>query len=265
MGPGILPETTVGKHNPPCHLQMPTIALSYKKEAICEHGPEAPSCPMGQGSTWKSVLWSDESKFDILVGNPRLRVLRAREEGDLPVCYQRSVQKPASLIVWGCISAYGMGSLHVLEGTMNAERYIKSNILEQHMLPSRQRLFQQDNAKPHTAAITTAWLRSRRVRVLNWPTCSPDLSPIENIWHIIKRKIRQRWPRTLQQLTDENGWDTFVRVSLCLESRSRKTLEKQYLFRGSYKLSFFSFFFGECRPEQETGRHSRYMIWLIFM
>ncbi len=50
MGPGILPETTVGKHNPPCHLQMPTKALSCKKEAICEHGPEAPSCPVGQGS-----------------------------------------------------------------------------------------------------------------------------------------------------------------------------------------------------------------------
>ncbi len=43
------------------------------------------------------------------------------------------------------------GSMHVLEGTMNAERYMK--VLEQHMLPSRKRLFQerpyvfqQDNA-----------------------------------------------------------------------------------------------------------------------
>ncbi len=35
----------------------------------------------------------------------------------------------------GCISAYGMGSLHVLEGTMNAKRYIK--VLEQHVLPYR--------------------------------------------------------------------------------------------------------------------------------
>ncbi len=90
----------------------------------------------------------------------------------------------------GCTSAYSMGSLHVLEGTMNAERYIK--VLEQHMLLSSRRVFQQDNAKPYAAAITTAWLRSRRVRVLNWPACSPDLSPIENIWRIIKRKIRQR-------------------------------------------------------------------------
>ncbi len=133
-----------------------------------------------------SVLWSDESKFYILVGNHGCVVLQAKEEGDLPACYQRSVQKPASLMVWGCICAYSMGSLHVLEGTMNAERYIK--VLEQHMLPSRRHVYQQDNAKPHTAAITTAWLHSRRVRGLNWAACSPDLSPIENIWRIIKRK-----------------------------------------------------------------------------
>ncbi len=52
-------------------------------------------------SKWKSLLWSDESKFDILVGNHGHRVLRAKEEGDLPACYQRSVQKPASMMVWG--------------------------------------------------------------------------------------------------------------------------------------------------------------------
>ena len=49
-------------------------------------------------------------------------------------------------------------------------------VLEQHLLPSRQRLlqgrpciFQQDRVKPHPASIPTARLRSRRVRVLDWP------------------------------------------------------------------------------------------------
>ncbi len=128
MGPGILPETTVGKHNPLCHLQTPTKALSCKKEAICEHGPEVPPCPVDQSSfkmdcfKVEKCSMLDESKL-------------AKEERDLPACYQCSVQKPASLMVWGCVSAYGMDSLHFLEGTMNAERYIK--VLEQHMLPSR--------------------------------------------------------------------------------------------------------------------------------
>ncbi len=69
------------------------------------------------------------------------------------------------------------------------------------MLPSSRRLFQgrpcifqHDNARPHTASITTSWLRRRRIRVLK------DLSPIENIWHIIKRKMRQRRPKTVEQL-----------------------------------------------------------------
>ncbi len=71
------------------------------------------------------------------------------------------------------------------------------------MLPSRQCLFQgrpcvfqQDNPKPHTAAITTAWLRSRRVRVLNWQACSPDCQRQPQTLQQLETYIRQEWDQT---------------------------------------------------------------------
>ncbi len=77
-------------------------------------------------------------------------------------------------MVWGSISAYGMGSLHVLEDTKNAERYIK--VLEQHMLPSRRRLFQgrpcvfqQDNANHILQLLQQHGLNSELQENLTFP------------------------------------------------------------------------------------------------
>nr|XP_024654657.1 probable alcohol sulfotransferase [Maylandia zebra] len=47
---------------------------------------------------WKTVLWSDESRFEVLFGNVGRHVIRTKEDKDNPSCYQRSVQKPASLM-----------------------------------------------------------------------------------------------------------------------------------------------------------------------
>uniref|UniRef100_A0A9J8B971 Transposase Tc1-like domain-containing protein n=1 Tax=Cyprinus carpio carpio TaxID=630221 RepID=A0A9J8B971_CYPCA len=77
---------------------------------------------------WKTVLWSDESKLEVLFGKLRRHVIRTKEDKDNPSCYQRSVQKPASLMVWGCMSACGMGRLHIWKGTINAERNMSSSM-----------------------------------------------------------------------------------------------------------------------------------------
>ncbi|KAK3528988.1 hypothetical protein QTP70_014117 [Hemibagrus guttatus] len=47
---------------------------------------------------WKTVLWSDESKFEVLFGKLGRHVIQTKEDKDNPSCYQRSVQKPASLM-----------------------------------------------------------------------------------------------------------------------------------------------------------------------
>ncbi len=52
---------------------------------------------------WKRVLWSDESVFQVCFGRNGCRVLRTKEEKDHPDCYQQQVQKPGSVMVWGCV------------------------------------------------------------------------------------------------------------------------------------------------------------------
>ncbi len=60
---------------------------------------------------------------------------------DHPDCYQQQVQKPGSVMVWGCVSALGKGNLHFCDGTINAEKYIE--ILE-HNICLQEDIFSRD-------------------------------------------------------------------------------------------------------------------------
>lgn len=105
---------------------------------------------------WDSIIFSDESKFDVCVGDARKRVIRKSTEAYNKDCLKRTVKFPASVMVWGCMSSKGVGQLHFIDGIVNAEKYIK--ILEENLIPSVSKLadcgeniFQQDGASSHTA------------------------------------------------------------------------------------------------------------------
>ncbi len=154
---------------------------------------------------WSKVLFSDESKFCISFGNQGPRVRRKSGEAHNQCCLKSSVKFPQSVMIWAAMSSAGVGPLCFLKSTVNAAIY--QEILVHFMLPSADKLygdadfiFQQDLAPAHTAKGTKSWFNDHGVTVLDWPANSPDLNPIDSLWGIVKRKMRDTRPNNADKL-----------------------------------------------------------------
>uniref|UniRef100_A0A9J8B6A3 Transposase Tc1-like domain-containing protein n=1 Tax=Cyprinus carpio carpio TaxID=630221 RepID=A0A9J8B6A3_CYPCA len=135
---------------------------------------------------WVKVLWSDETKIKVFGINSTRRVWRRRNAAYDPKNTIPTVKHGGGNMLWGYFSAKGTGQLHRIKGTMDRAMY--HQILGENLLPSAGALkmgcgwvFQHDNDPKHKAKATKEWLKMKHIKVLEWPSQSPDLNPIENL------------------------------------------------------------------------------------
>jgi hypothetical protein len=140
---------------------------------------------------WASVVFSDEKKFNL--DGPDGIQGYWRDLRKEPQYFKKRQSGGGSVMVWGAFAAAGKTELAFLNGSQDSSKYCST--LENHLLPRGASIggplwiFQQDNASIHMSSVTKNWLSDNFVQVLPWPSRSPDLNPIENLWGLIVREV----------------------------------------------------------------------------
>lgn len=192
---------------------------------------------------WKKVLFSDESTFTQFQKSSTDRVWREANEVYHPACLSATVKHSPSRMFWGCFSWEGLGPIIPLYGSVTGASH--AEVLAKYAIPTlkarfpgRSGWFQEDNARPHTAKVAAAVREQHDVRSLPWPAQSPDLNPIENLWHMVKQEVRRRSPSSLLELESvvKDAWSSIPpeeiqnlvasmprRVKACIEAKGGHT------------------------------------------
>ena len=143
-------------------------------------------------------------------------------------------------MIWGGITARRRTNLAFVEGNLTAVRY-RDNILATEVVNFLNQngpgiTFQHDNARPHTARVTQAFLQQQNIDVVPWPSKSPDLNPIEHIWDELNRRVRNREqkPQNLVQLRQalQDEWNNMPqavisRVVMSMRRRLQAVINAQ--------------------------------------
>ena len=102
---------------------------------------------------------------------------------------------PTHVMVWGGIGPRGFRTpLIKFDKHVNSLTYIQA--IQGNNIPGiisnvfgTNWCWQQDNAPAHNALCTRFYLNQVMPNMIHWPALSPDLSPIEQVWAYIKKRL----------------------------------------------------------------------------
>ena len=173
---------------------------------------------------WRSILFSDESYINIFCGqstHARRPIIHWRNSISSKY-FSQAPKHPISVMIWGCFSYFGVGRIKVVSGTMKSNNYI--DVLKEKMLPSANDIFkggpyifQDDSAPCHRSKTVREWHKINGVQTLEWPGNSSDLNPIDNLWGILKQRIRAKKLKSRSELISAivRVWHHEIDVQLC--------------------------------------------------
>jgi DDE superfamily endonuclease len=158
---------------------------------------------------WDKVLFTDETKINLFSSDGRIRVWREpKRRLSVENCLPTVKHGGGGVTMWGCMSSKGVGKLVFIDGTM--DRYSYKRILAENLASSCEILdlpedfiFQQDNDPKHKSKYVQEFFTENGINVLDWPSQSPDLNPIEHLWDHVKREVRKRSPKNIRELREK--------------------------------------------------------------
>lgn len=182
------------------------------------------------------MICSDESSINNSSYNPNDYVFRDSNERLLPelVNTVEHVKPTISQMWWAGIWRTGRTSIIPMKRDPLAPKNGFSSwsyqiALRDGLLPyyNKTRLFQQDNASIHCTEDIARFIYSYVIQLLEWPPNSPDLSPIENLWHILKRDLKRLFPHLKDLKNNRPNQEEFKRcVIIAWDAIPQETIRK---------------------------------------